>query len=248
MSAGEGGPRPPLTPEQRALIEGAMPMILRMVAAMLIKRPDADQARLLSAATEGLIRAAVTYDPARCDRFEPYAWELAFLSMASALSPERSSASSALEALRRAGIATAAMQRDETRPFGATSAAVDRQVALGCDEIALASALGMGGAGLARSPEEALIACEELSAALPALRRELAKLPEEDRSLIERRLAGRLSYRKLGAELGVSKDTVARRVRLLFARLRAGLEAQGVTCAPRSDAGATVWPGGYSAP
>jgi len=158
--------------------------------------------------------------------------------MRGALSSEPSSASAALDALQRAGIAVAATLRDDTRAFGATSGAVDRQVALGCDEVALAAMLGFGGATLGRSPEEMLIAAEERNAAFSALRRELAKLSEEDRSLIDRRLGKRLSYRRLGRELGVSKDTVARRMRILFTRLRAALEAQGVTCAPRSDAGA----------
>lgn len=231
MSAGGRRPerRPPLTAEQQARVEAAMPMIRRMARALAQRRPGADVDALASAGGEALVRSVASYDPERNDQFEGYAWERAFRAMLDELSAERSAAAAAIATARRAGIALAGTLRDETDPFADARDDLEQRVGEACDEVAQAFVFGLAGAPAGAEAEDRLITRLDL-------RRVLARLAEADRRLLELRYGEQRSLRRVAATLGVSRSKVARRARELLDELRRALVAPGDPRAPVMDA------------
>jgi RNA polymerase sigma factor (sigma-70 family) len=240
MSAGQPRrkPRPGLTEEQQALVAQAMPVLRKMVRGFALWRPDADEGELMSAGGEALVQAAVTYDPAVNDSFMGYAWGRAYWAMRDRLTARRSVADAALDRAQRAGVALARTLRDRTDPFGDAHDELERQVAEGCDEAALAFAFGFNGAATWAAGEDGLIARVDRLREAIALRRELSRLSEDDRRLFVLRYLEQQSFRRIAATLGVSRSTVERRARKLLAGLRRALIR--VARAPAARAQATA--------
>ena len=68
-------PLPSLTPEQKARMEAAMPMVDRRARWMARRRPALTFAQYQSLGYEALWRAALTFDASRGAKFRTYAWQ-----------------------------------------------------------------------------------------------------------------------------------------------------------------------------
>jgi RNA polymerase sigma factor (sigma-70 family) len=92
-------------------------------------------------------------------------------------------------------------------------------------------AAGRGAIGLSGATD-LLADAEENVLAVEALRAVLQDLAEEDRLLLDLLFGDELDQHQVGEVLGIAHETVCRRLGRLRTKLRRGLRALGVGCAP----------------
>ncbi|AUX34348.1 MULTISPECIES: sigma-70 family RNA polymerase sigma factor [Sorangium] len=232
---GAGASSPPLTPRQRRLVEGAIPMVNRLAWALALRRFPGMRDELRSAGYEALVLAVRSYDARLGGRFTTYAWRRVFGAMIDCAQEVRPSARSLVEAMRRAGFELAATLRDETDVFADADGDVDRRLGDTCDDVAIGMAAALWNGGGAPSREEALIEREHYARAIHALEEARAALSPEGRLLLELRYEQGLTIAETAARVASSEATVKRRCRETLARLQKMLAARGISSPPAAE-------------
>jgi RNA polymerase sigma factor (sigma-70 family) len=225
--------RAPLNAAQRTLVEDALGLVERVARAVLRRHPGARLDELESSGFEALAEAARTYDPAKNDNFAAYAWSHVYGAMADQLAVSASAGTAAVAVARRLGLDLAGTLRDESDPFSDGPADVEQRVRDACDDVTAAVVFGIGRDLWSELGEDAVILREDYRRAAAAVHRELSRLSEHDRRLIELRYRDRLALRRVADALGISKSSAARRCAAMLVRLRDALALQGITSVPR---------------
>ncbi|MEJ7733180.1 MAG: sigma-70 family RNA polymerase sigma factor [Polyangiaceae bacterium] len=183
---------------------------------------------LMSAGYVGLLDAHRRFDPALCDRFEPYA-ELRI--RGAMLDEVRCTHDTLSRDLRQLATRAAATRRRLETALGRHPADAEVAAALGipCEafhahEARIAAAQGAG------APEEASCVADAAPSAevrmmhaetRRALRRAITLLPERMRGVVELYFIEELTLREIGARLGVTESRVSQLVSESLQRLRA---------------------------
>ncbi|XXY51450.1 sigma-70 family RNA polymerase sigma factor [Sorangium sp. So ce269] len=228
-------PPPPLTPRQRTLVEGAIPMVNRLAWALALRRFPGMRDELRSAGYEALVLSVRSYDARLGERFTTYAWRRIFGAMVDCARQVRPSSRSLVEAMRRAGFDLAVTLRDETDVFADGDSDVNRRLGDTCDDVATGMAVALGGGGIAPSGEEALIHREDYARAIRALAEARATLSPEGQTLLELRYEQGLTIPETAARVSLSEATVKRRCREMLARLQKVLAARGISSPMASE-------------
>lgn len=227
-----GGTSPPLTPRQRRLVEGAIPMVNRLAWALALRRFPGMRDELRSAGYEALALAVRSYDARLGERFTTYAWRRVFGAMIDCAHIVRPAARDLIEAMRKAGFEVAATLRDDTDVFADADIDVDRRLGDSCGDVALGMALALGSGGSAPAGDEALVQKEEYARAIRALKEARAALSPEGRLLIELRYEQGLTIADIARRVSLSEATVKRRCREILTRMQKMLIARGISSPP----------------
>ena len=214
--------------DQIALVEAAKRRVRRMARVIHRRHPEVEEAELFIAGTGAVLKAAQRFDASRGVRFDVFCWKHAFGAMQERVRSARPEVQKALAAVQRSGIDATIDLGDPEGVFLEAEEEPGARVAVACDEVVLAMALG-----LARTTplegEEAAIAREEGARVRRALDQAISTLKPEDQRLLELRLVEGRSLREVASTMGISRQKAGRRCRALTARLRRLLEAQGIT-------------------
>lgn len=216
---------PVLTPEQRALVEGALHVVERAASRVARRYPSSlGEAELRSIGYEGLVSSARAFDPAVGVPFEAWAQ---FRVQGAMLDEIRK------EAKERARVEGAARlqrflaeQTDESDAWGDS----DEKTAARLDAFADAALLFLAEASAraaARGAEDEIAARADHARALGALRAARGDLQPNDRRLLEVVFDEEREVRGAAEALGTSISTVRRRLNLVLGRLGARLRREG---------------------
>ncbi|WP_437585618.1 sigma-70 family RNA polymerase sigma factor [Sorangium sp. So ce1000] len=225
---------PPLTPRQRALVEGAIPMVDRLAWALALRRFSGMRDELRSAGYEALVQAVRSYDARLGERFTTYAWRRAFGAMIDCAKQARPAGRSLVEAMNKGGFALAATLRDDSDVFVDADGDVELRLGDACDDVAAGMAVALRSGGVP-SGEEELLLREDYARAIRALEEVRAALSVEGRLLLELRYEQGLTLGEIAGRVSLSEATVKRRYKELLGRLRRALAGRGISSLPAAE-------------
>ena len=224
--------RPRSAAERNQLIEQGLPLVRRIAFRMARRLPSSVQVDdLISSGTEGLLRAVDAYDPARNDRFEPYA--------------ERRIRGSMLDELRAADVLTrhgrnrmaqvsrAVSKLEHELGRSPTEEEIAARLGLSLDEyqqlaMELSRAPAIGGLGEHDPEDVASSALDPASLFAEAelrmhLQRAVSELPERTLQVLSLYYQHECTQAEIGKILGVTESRVCQILGEAVVRLRAKL-------------------------
>lgn len=225
---------PPLTPQQLALVEHALPLVWHCAETIARKHRGHVQARgLHGAGTIALSNAVRRYRPDRHPSFEYYAKSHVCGRMLDAIKQDQMSFG------ERVAIAmeSAAAAYEETHVIDvdllvAEEAELERGMDLGCED--LLTDVHLAGLFEARrlTPEDALAAREEYGAIVEVFQEILPRLPREELEVLILVHQDEQTLEEASQALGIHVNTAQRRRTRALRRLRETMQARGLCHAP----------------
>lgn len=225
-----------LSEAQRKRVQAALPRVQRLARKMARTMPHVSTDELVSAGSEGLVQAAMRYDPACGVPFAPfshYRIRGAMIDAARRAAPSvrrRSRAVRALEAtqslLERAQAKQPAAATADTRTLQERVAAAANLVAEATTAVMLSRVAPADPDSVAADTDDTAEAClldAELSA---TLRSEIEALPEAPRQLYQAIYVEGVSMHTFARRSGLSVSTVSRHHAKLLAHVRERLAAR----------------------
>lgn len=229
--------QPQVVRDRNTLIEIGLPLVRRIAFRMARRLPPSVEVDdLISAGTEGLVRAVDAYDPTRNDRFEPYAEsrirgaildELRAADVLTRHGRTRMAQVSRVIARLEHSLSRAPTEEEIAQTLGLPLAEY-QQIAM---ELARAPAIGRLGehdpddvASAALDPA-ALFAAAELRGHLV---RAIQSLPERTQQVLALYYQHDATQAEIGKALGVTESRVCQILGEAIARLRAKLASQAV--------------------
>jgi RNA polymerase sigma factor (sigma-70 family) len=235
MSSPREAGAPTLTPAQRALVQQGLPLAERLGRVVAARyRGLVEPADLEALGRAGLVKAALSFDPARGTPFETFAWGFVRGEMMRSVRDEaehksllrsaRAAAHGWLEQQTLGGDLLRDTDDDHAKRLEAFS-----------DGLVAAMVTGLVAAAETRAGEEATIAKHAYGAAMRALGAAMGELNARDRKLLELHYWQGLELKQVATVLGAGYTTVRRQHKHAIERLGKLLRGRGVDAPPPSE-------------
>ncbi|AGP35446.1 hypothetical protein SCE1572_13470 [Sorangium cellulosum So0157-2] len=229
MSRDRKGPPRPLTPEQQALVVGAIDLVRARVAELAPYARPEEREELIAWGYWGAVDAASRFSPARGTRFTTYAYAFIAGEILDCLKRERK----VRRLMRAASLAARTFVAETSDRFDVIwddEATNTGKLADYAMKLVATMVLGIVEAG--DSLDDVAIDVEDRRWAIGHVRDVYAALGDADRRLYALYYVDQRPMHEVAAELGVSVSTARRRHDALLDRVTAALVERGVTALP----------------
>ncbi|MEJ7729880.1 MAG: sigma-70 family RNA polymerase sigma factor [Polyangiaceae bacterium] len=227
-----GTPLRPLSAAQQQLVREASRIVNKIAAKARARGSALDVDELASLGREGLIEAALSFDPGYGVTFEGFAWPRVDGAMKNGVERELAEMRTRMSAAYAASYGFAEAQTDEGDLMTDTEQEVRARLDAGCDGFAAAMAVGFFTASGGIEGEDAAVARETYARAIDAVREAMETLPPRDRQLIALHYEDQLDLKQVAERLGFSYGSARRYHHSAMQRLGARMRARGISAAP----------------